>query len=374
MSEKLRLAFAGGGTAGHLYPARNLLKVFEKKVSCEALFFGTDRGIESEKVPAWGYRLETLPVRGFQRRLTAANLSFPYRLWQSLRMSRAALNRFRPHVVIGTGGYVMGPVLKSALKAGLPAVIQEQNSYPGVTTRLLAARVEKVYCAYDEAVTLMPGANCRVVANPVAAPEKKTALAQARRELGLHPGKKTVLVFGGSLGAGSINRAVARWLEAGDRPDVQLIWQTGKRQYEMYAPRFGNRADVRMRPFIEDMWQAYAAADFAVCRAGAMSLAELAIAGLPAILVPLASAAGDHQTKNARALEARDAARLLKDDDRLDENLSVELKRWLADDGLVKRLKENMARLGNPGAADIIVDDILRLLKEKKIWSGYDTK
>ncbi len=357
-----------------MYPARNLLKVFEKKVSCEALFFGTDRGIESEKVPAWGYRLETLPVRGFQRRLTPENLSFPYRLWQSLRISRTVLQRFRPHVVIGTGGYVMGPVLKSALKSDVPAVIQEQNSYPGVTTRLLAARVEKVFCAYEEAVAFMPGANCRVVANPVIAPRKKTTVREARQQLGLHPDKKTVLVFGGSLGAGSINRAVARWLEASSLPDVHLIWQTGKRQYELYASRFGNRSGVHVRPFIEDMWQVYAAADFAVCRAGAMSLAELAVAGLPAILVPLASAAGDHQTKNARALETKEAARLLKDDDRLDENLSTELKHWLTDEGLVERLRKNMARLGNPDAADIIVDDILRLLKEKKIWSGYDTK
>ncbi len=368
MSEKLRLAFAGGGTAGHLYPAYNLLKVFEKKVSCEALFFGTGRGIESEKVPRWGYALHTLPVRGFQRRLTVANLSFPYRLWQSLRMSRAALKQFRPHVVIGSGGYVMGPVLKAALKSGIPSLIQEQNSYPGVTTRLLAQKVEKVYCAYEEAAAFMSGANCRIVANPVAVPEKKISAVEARQKLGLHPRKKTLLVFGGSLGAGSINRAVAHWLRETELQDVQLFWQTGKRQYEQYAPEFKNKAHVHIRPFIEDMWPAYAAADFAVCRAGAMSLAELAIAALPAILIPLGSAAGDHQTKNARAMERKGAARLLKDDNQLNEKLKVEITRWLEDDGLVETYKKNMALLGDPAAAEIIVDDILQLLKEKNIW------
>ncbi len=368
MAEKLRLAFAGGGTAGHLYPARNLLKLFENSVACEALFFGTEKGIEARRVPSWGYPLQLLPVRGFQRRLTAANLSFPFRLWQSLRISRSALRAFRPHVVIGTGGYVMGPVLKAALKEGALTLIQEQNSYPGVTTRLLAARAHKVYCAYKEAEDFLPGARCRIVANPVLAPERREEAGAAREAFELHPERKTVLVFGGSLGAGSINKALAAWLEEESERDVQVIWQTGERQYERYAQKFGKRAGVRVVPFIENMWRAYAAADFAVCRAGAMSLAELAVAGVPALLVPLAAAAGDHQTQNARALEARGAARVLRDDATLPGKLSAELKLWLDDEDRVRDYKKNMAALGNPRAAQEIVDDILNLLKEKKIW------
>ncbi|RMH63134.1 MAG: undecaprenyldiphospho-muramoylpentapeptide beta-N-acetylglucosaminyltransferase [Calditrichaeota bacterium] len=367
----LRIAFAGGGTGGHLYPARNLLNVFEKKTTCEAVFFGTPRGIEARKVPEWGYPLHLLPVRGFKRGLAAENLLFPWYLWQSLRSSRRILKRFDPHLVIGTGGYVMGPVVREAVRLGFLTVLQEQNSYPGVTTRWLAARVRRVYGAYPETCeALKKAGDCRVYANPVVLARPLPPQAEARETLGLEADRQTVLIFGGSLGAQSINRAVYAWLGKGLPEDVQVIWQTGRTDYARYSGQYAAQKNIRVTAFIEDMARAYAAADFAICRAGAMSLAELGVAGVPAIVVPYPHAAADHQMKNARVLEKRGAVQVIPDDDALTGTLEAAVTNWLMNPQIVKEHARNMLQTGDPEAAEHMVDEILRLLEEKGIWNG----
>ncbi len=373
MSRQLRVAFAGGGTGGHLYPALNLARVFEAHWDCRLLFFGTQRGIEARKLPALGYDLEILPVRGFQRSLNLQNLMFPLRLWQSLRRSKRKLKEFRPHLVIGTGGYVMGPVLKNSTKMAIPTFIQEQNSYPGVTTRLLAAKADMVFLAYDEALAhLGEGVSWIHSGNPIFKRQDKPDRKAAREKFGLTMDGPVVLVFGGSQGALSINNAVRDILhEQRVGGEIQILWQTGDGQFETIkrrAEESGLRKNVKIVPYIDDMWSAYSAADFAVCRAGAMSLSELMAAGLPAILVPLKSAAADHQTKNARALQQKECAMLVEDNPQLAQNLAKAIKTLGQDKALREKMSRSLLAMAQPDAAEKIVDKMVEVMKQKQRW------
>lgn len=372
MQGKLRIVFAGGGTAGHLYPALNLAKVFEKIWRCEFLFFGTLKGIEAIKVPQNGYKLVLLSVRGFHRRFSLENFLFPFRLISSLIKSKKVLRRFKPHLVIGTGGYVMGPVLKMAVKLKIPVFIQEQNSFPGVTTRMLARGAESVFAAYEDSKRYLPEeTNVIIAGNPVlvknVSRDRKKILDMFR----LKEGHKTILVFGGSQGAASINMAISKILMDKKWPqDVQLLWQTGPLQYDKYlnwsqGKQFPN---VVITPFIDDMWSAYEIADFCICRAGAMSLSELAIAGLPAILIPLKSAAGNHQYRNAKSLEDKSCAEVITDDENLADNLYAKLKEWLADNSKLEIMKKNFKAFAQPEAGDKIVQQIKEILDQKNMW------
>lgn len=373
MSLQLRVAFAGGGTGGHLYPALNLARVFEARWDCRLLFFGTGRGIEARKLPALGYDLEILPVRGFQRSLNLQNLMFPLRLWQSLRRSKKKLDEFRPHLVIGTGGYVMGPVLKNSTKMAIPTFIQEQNSYPGVTTRLLAAKADMVFLAYEEALAhLGEGVSWTHSGNPIFRRHEKPDRKAAREKFGLTADGPVVLVFGGSQGALSINNAVRNILdERRIGGEIQVLWQTGDGQFEAIQRWFketGLRKNVKIVPYIDDMWGAYSAADFAVCRAGAMSLSELMAAGLPAILVPLKSAAADHQTKNARALQQKKCAMLVEDNPQLAHNLADAIKTLGQDKALREKMSRALLEMAQPDAAEKIVDKMVEVMKQKQRW------
>ncbi len=326
MKGQLRVAFAGGGTGGHVFPALNMANAIKNEWQADFLFFGTQRGLEHIKIPEAGYPLEYIPAAGFQRRITVKNLSFPWKLYKSMRISKTKLNEFNPHLVIGTGGYVMGPVLKSAQKLGIPTILQEQNSFPGVSTRLLAKKAKLIFLAYPEAKEfLQTQAKVLVTGNPIyteAVEESREALQQAFH---LEEDKKVILIFGGSQGAASINQAIKEMLLADGLPKgYQLLWQTGMNEIDA-AHHFiaeNNIRFVQPFPFINGMQRAYAVADFAVCRAGAMTLSELAAAGLPSVLVPYPFAAGDHQTKNAQALESRKAAIVVNDDADLSKNLS----------------------------------------------------
>ena len=361
MGKVLRIALAGGGTGGHLYPAMNVLKVFEKRYVCRVLFFGTPRGIEADKVPQAGYNLKLLDVRGLQRRFTMENVLVPIRLLQAMRQSRRALLAFKPDILIGTGGYVMGPVLKQAAGMGIPYFLQEQNSFPGVTTRLLAAKARAVFVAYKDAALHLPDkSNIVHVGNPLNIPANRPAKPQARLAMGLDAEKQTWLVFGGSQGARNINRAMEKIMAHGVPENLQIVWQTGVKAYEQYKKY--ESENVKIRPFIDDMWQAYAAADFALCRAGAMSLSELAVAGLPAMLAPLKSAAGNHQYKNAKSFFKKGAAVILNDDADLAANIEATLKKWMSSPETLKAMGARMLELARPNAAGKIVDYIVNSL------------
>jgi UDP-N-acetylglucosamine--N-acetylmuramyl-(pentapeptide) pyrophosphoryl-undecaprenol N-acetylglucosamine transferase len=371
MASELRVAFAGGGTGGHLYPALNLAQAMEAKWSVRFRFLGTPKGLEAKKIPDAGYELVLIPVAGFHRRLTLKNLSFPFRLWQSMRMSRRFLKDFEPHVVIGTGGYVMGPVLRTATKLGYPTVLQEQNSYPGVTTRMLAAKADRVFIAYAETGEYLSGAKTILSGNPIRFKQREEDKAVLLQRLGLTPERKVILVFGGSQGAAGINKAVRSLIrETGVPEGYQLLWQTGKREYrELDA--FVKKAAIQntvVRSFIDPMYEAYQVADFAVCRSGAMTLSELMIYQVPAILIPLPGAAADHQFKNACAVAEKGGAVVLREE----AALSGELKRhWTAFTGGRKDLpamKAALQKLAKPDATECILDEIQKLVSARNGW------
>ncbi len=366
--ENIRVAIAGGGTGGHVYPALNLAAIIKENWNAEFLFFGTRRGLESTKVPAAGYPLVLLPVAGIQRRVTLSNLLVPFKLWKSMNICRQKLKEFQPHLVIGTGGYVMGPVLRTAQKMGIPTILQEQNSYPGITTRSLAGRADRVLLAYEEARSLFKRQdNLVVTGNPVVLPEVAESKQELQKAFGLQPDVLTVLIFGGSQGAASINRAMAQIVQQKDfREGVQFIWQTGQRDFERYREQAERQgwANVRLFAYIEPMARAYKAADLAVCRAGAMTLSELMAAGLPAILIPYPYAAADHQTRNAEALQDKNAALIIEDNDHLPQSLREALKTVLDNRRLIETMRQKIRELHRPQTARLIREQIQEVLKE----------
>jgi UDP-N-acetylglucosamine--N-acetylmuramyl-(pentapeptide) pyrophosphoryl-undecaprenol N-acetylglucosamine transferase len=315
-----------------------------------------------------------LNVRGFHRRFSLQNFSFLFRLLISLLKSKKALKDFNPHLVIGTGGYVMGPVLKMALRMGYTTIIQEQNSYPGVTTRMLAAQVDAVFLAYKDAAQYLENkTNIIEAGNPVVIQNLHKDKSKIYTEFSLDQDLKTILVFGGSQGAATINKAIKNILSQKSIPKgTQLLWQCGKLQYEMYEDWLEKTKikNIHLVPFIDDMWSAYNIAEFCICRAGAMSLSELAIAGLPALLVPLKSAAGNHQYKNARAIESKGCAKLLEDDNLLDKNLYNALTEWIQNPQKLEKMRNDFVKIAQPGAGEKIVSEIERILNDKKVWSN----
>jgi len=352
MSKKLCVVFAGGGTGGHVFPALNMAAAISEKWDAEFLFFGTERGLESIKVPEAGYHIEFIPVAGFQRRLTYKNISFPWKLYQSMRICRNKLIEFNPDLVIGSGGYVMGPVLKSAQKLGIPTILQEQNSFPGVTTRLLAKSAKLIFLAYPEAKNYLQSlGRIMVTGNPIRQTKVKQSMDELFAQFGLDRQKKVILTFGGSQGAASINKALMEMLLNSGLPEgYQLLWQTGMKEIDTIQDfiRSNDIKFVQPLPFINEMPRAYTVADFAVCRAGAMTISELMAAGLASVLVPYPFAAGDHQYKNALALEQKNAALLVKDDQDLDLNLTQAIKLLVQNEPKRRQLGDRIAGLHQP--------------------------
>lgn len=368
MKGDLRVIFAGGGTGGHLFPAINIARFMKKKLGAQCLFIGTDHGIEKIKVPQAGFAIRTIWISGFHRRLTLKNLIFPVKLWVSSRQSRKIINEFKPDLVIGTGGYVSGPVLRQAIKMKIPSAIQEQNSYPGVTTRMLAANADRVFLADESAMDHLPQVkNYRVIGNPLREVKAMPERAQARKVFDLHPKRTTLFVFGGSQGAKSINHAVDQLLQSKKlSPSLQLIWQTGQQEFDEISEKYKDWKEpvIRIYPFIDTMPAAYVASDLAICRAGAMTVAELKQFGVAALLIPYPHAAADHQMKNARSLEKKGAARVLKDDGRMAEYLQNMVHELIADSSLISGMSEKMKALYQPDATEKIVDELIKLLKE----------
>jgi len=361
----LHILFAGGGTGGHLFPA---LAIAEE-VTCmrpgtRISFAGTADRIEARIVPPLGYAFFTIWISGFRRRLSLQTILVPLKIAVSLVQSAMLLRRTRPQAVVGTGGYVCGPVVYMASVMGIPTVIQEQNSYPGVTTRLLASRATRVYLTFEETRNLLPSTREVVVSgNPTRGTVGEAGRDEAHAFFGTDAGKRTLLVFGGSLGARSINDALAAALPALAAADVQVIWQTGEQDFERmrrYGTATRSVGTVHVLRFIDRMDLAYAAADLVLCRAGATTLAELTRAGLPSILVPYPHAAADHQTSNARAMVAAGASLMIPDAE-LSGRLGGELLRLLSDTGARKTMADGARSLSRPGAAKTIAAGVIEL-------------
>lgn len=334
----------------------------EKEGNVNILFVGARHKMEMEQVPAAGYRITGLPVRGFRRRPLIKNIPVLYYLALSMAMAFRIIGRFRPHVVVGVGGYASGPVARAALLRNIPLLIQEQNSFAGITNRLLAKKAARICVAYEGMETYFPPEKIMITGNPVR--KELTELSGKREEamshFGLKGDKKVILVIGGSIGAGSINRAVSANIGKISESGTQLIWQTGRTDYQKAAVLSEKLDSVHVHEFISRMDLAYAVADLVVSRAGAGTISELCITGKAALLVPSPNVAEDHQTKNARALVAREAAIMVKDED-VDKQL-VDLAITVSgDEKRLSELKKNISALALPDSAAIIADEILKL-------------
>lgn len=364
-----RVIISGGGTGGHVFPAIAIADAIKAAApDTEILFVGANGKIEMEKVPKAGYKIEGLNITGFQRKLTLRNLSFPFKLAASMLKAVMIVRKFRPDVAVGVGGYASGPVLKIANTFGIPTVLQEQNSFAGVTNRILASKANAVCVAYDGLERFFPKDKIIFTGNPVRKDilDKKLNAEQAKQSLGLDQNKKTVLIFGGSLGARTINEAVLANADALLRmKDVNIIWQVGKIYFEEYKNcRLSRQKDINIIPFIEDMDIAYSAADIVVCRAGALTISELAILGKAAILIPSPNVAEDHQTVNAMSLVNKGAAVLIRDVE-AKEKLVTEIESLLSDEVRKSGLESNIKYFARPEAAKQIAAEILKICAKK---------
>ncbi|WP_321320532.1 undecaprenyldiphospho-muramoylpentapeptide beta-N-acetylglucosaminyltransferase [Labilibaculum sp.] len=365
MKQKIKIIVSGGGTGGHIFPAISIANALKQKHSdCEILFVGAEGKMEMEKVPSAGYQIVGLPIRGLQRNFSKENLKFFTRLFKSLRKAKAIVKDFQPDAVVGVGGYASGPLLYAAAKMGIPTVIQEQNSYAGITNKLLAKKAKKICVAYEGMERFFPADKILLTGNPV----RKDLLdivskkQEAKAYFQLNPEKKTILVVGGSLGARTINNSMLGSLSAISDSEVQVIWQTGKFYIEKVREEL-KKWDIpglKVFDFLGRMDLAYAAADMVISRAGAGTISELCLVEKPCILVPSPNVSEDHQTKNAMALVNKNAAIMVKDIDAEKELVLVALK-LINDTDKLSELSANCKALAKPNAADEIADQIIAL-------------
>ena len=362
-----RILISGGGTGGHIYPALAIANAWmEKHPDSEILFVGAQGKMEMQKVPEAGYTIKGLPVAGLQRKLTLANLSFPIKLWRSLRMASRIVKEFNPHVVVGVGGYASGPVLYAAQNKGIPTLLQEQNSYAGLTNKLLAKKAAKICVAYPEMERFFPKEKLKLTGNPV----RKDLLDLAgKREqgiqvFGLDPTRKTVLVLGGSLGARTLNQAMLKHMVDLEKEGYQVLWQSGKFYFKDMdlALEKAELTHIHLREFIREMDLAYAAADVIVSRAGALSVSELCLVGKPVIFIPSPNVAEDHQTKNANACVKQGAAVLLADAEAV-AKFKEYIDELLQQEDKAQALATAIKKLAMPDAANALVHELELLLK-----------
>jgi UDP-N-acetylglucosamine--N-acetylmuramyl-(pentapeptide) pyrophosphoryl-undecaprenol N-acetylglucosamine transferase len=361
------ILFACGGTGGHLYPAVAVAdEIKRRKPDADIMFVGTKGKIESRVVPLHGYRFRTIWVSGIPRQLKLASILFPLKVLVALVQSYMIVRKIRPAVVVGTGGYVCGPPLYVANLLGVPTLIQEQNSHPGLTTRLLAPRATQVHISFEASRTLLKRQdNIRLTGNPTRSTIGGVPRNEGAMFFGLDPGRKTLLVFGGSQGAIPINRAILRILSDLTSMGAQILWQTGDGDFEnikrlLTAQAMTQPERVCIHGFIERMENAYAASDLAVCRAGATTLAELMQAGLPSVLVPLPSAAADHQTANAKSM-AEAGASIVCSEERMEENLLDIIVGLIRDPSRLLDMAQHARSLGRTDATAVLADAVLDL-------------
>jgi UDP-N-acetylglucosamine--N-acetylmuramyl-(pentapeptide) pyrophosphoryl-undecaprenol N-acetylglucosamine transferase len=360
----MKVIISGGGTGGHIFPAIAIADaIISKDPKADILFVGAKGKMEMERVPKSGYSIKALWISGFQRGKIIKNLLFPLKLLVSIFQAWYILLKFNPKAIIGVGGFASGPILKVAGWMKIDTYIQEQNSYAGVTNRILGARAKKIFVAYDGMDKFFDKDKIVFSGNPVREEiyNHNITMEEARATIGLDQNKKTILVFGGSLGAGTLNKAVSQCaVELRNHSDMQIIWQVGKLYYEDYKNHeIVKLPNVHMMPFIDDMRMAYCASDIIVCRAGALTISELALVSKPAILVPSPNVAEDHQTKNAMALVDKGAAMMLPD-------MEVESKFFettlslLNNEDKRKEMISNLAFFARKNAADVIADEIYK--------------
>ena len=363
----MKIIISGGGTGGHVFPAIAIAKAIKTiKPNADILFVGAKGKIEMEKVPSVGFPIKGLWISGFHRQLTFRNLLFPFKLLSSLVNAWLIVKRFKPDVAVGVGGYASGPILFMAAQSGVPALIQEQNSYAGVTNKLLASKASKVCVAYDNMESFF-GNKVIYTGNPVR--EEITIIegkkVEAVHHFGLKSDKLTVLVIGGSLGARTMNDAMQKNFElVQKRQDIQYIWQCGKLYYDEFSMKQTSQLpNVYLTKFIDKMDLAYALADVVISRAGATSISELCLVGKPTILVPSPNVAEDHQTRNAMALVEKDAAILVRDVE-ASEKMILTAQSVLDNHNQQLELSENVKKLAKRNSAEVIAREVLSLVKE----------
>jgi len=360
-----KIILSGGGTGGHIYPAIAIANALKARFpKSEFLFVGAKDKMEMQKVPQAGYSIIGLWISGIQRRLTFKNVLFPLKLVVSLFRSMAILNSFKPDVVIGTGGFVSGPLLQVAAMKGVPTLIQEQNSFPGITNKLLSKKVTKVCVAYEGLERFFPKEKLILTGNPVRQDvvDLEGKSAEANTFFSLDPHKKTLLVLGGSLGARRINQLVESKLDYLKNLDIQLIWQCGK-LYEADYSRYNSNANVQVHSFLNRMDLAYASADVIISRAGASSVSELCVVGKPVIFIPSPNVSEDHQTKNALAVSEQGAALLIREQD-LESNFETQFSALISSDSTQLELSAAIKQLALKNATQSIVDEIEKLLNK----------
>ncbi len=365
MNNELRIIISGGGTGGHIFPAVSIANAIKaKRPDAKILFVGAKGRMEMQRVPAAGYEIKGLPICGFDRKHLLKNFAVLFRIWKSQRMAKKIIKDFKPMAAVGVGGYASGPTLNVCASKGIPCLIQEQNSYAGVTNKLLAKKAQKICVAYEGMERFFPADKIIMTGNPVRQNVLNTTLTkeEARKQFGLDPEKKTILLVGGSLGARTINESVLQNLDIIEKSGVQFIWQTGKYYHESIVNQLKGKdlPMLKVTDFISDMGAAYQAADLVISRAGASSISEFCLIGKPVILVPSPNVAEDHQTKNAMALVNKDAAIYVKDADAP----AVLIKKAVGiveDAQKLASMSENIKKLGLKNSADVIADEVIKL-------------
>ena len=368
MEDELRIIISGGGTGGHIFPAVSIANAIRAKYpEAKILFVGALGRMEMQRVPAAGYEIVGLPISGFNRKNMLKNVVVLYRIWKSQQMAKKIIRKFNPMAAVGVGGYASGPMLNQCTKMGIPCLIQEQNSYAGVTNKILSKKVDRICVAYDGMERFFPADKIVKTGNPVrqALLDTKLTKAEALKSFGLSEDKKTILIVGGSLGARTVNESVLQNLDMIKESGVQFIWQTGKYYNASIMAELKQRGTVpslHVTDFISDMGAAYKAADLVISRAGASSISEFCLIGKPVILVPSPNVAEDHQTKNAMALVNKNAALYVKDADAAAEVVKLALQ-TVKDDARLKELSENILKLALPDSADIIANEVVKLAR-----------
>lgn len=370
MEDNLRIIISGGGTGGHIFPAiaiANAIKAMQP--TAQILFVGALGRMEMQRVPAAGYDIKGLPICGFNRKNLLKNFAVLFKIWKSQRMAKRIIKDFKPMAAVGVGGYASGPTLNQCAAMGIPCLIQEQNSYAGVTNKLLAKKASRICVAYEGMERFFPKDKIVLTGNPVRQQLLDTQLtkAEALRSFALEPSRKTILIVGGSLGARTINESVLAHLEEIKASGVQVIWQTGKIYFEDIKRQLAEKEAMPMlKPtdFIADMGAAYRAADLVISRAGASSISEFCLIGKPVILVPSPNVAEDHQTKNALALVNRQAAQLVKDAEATEKLIPLALK-TVNNDQTLSLLSHNIKQMALRNSAETIAKEVIALAQNK---------
>ena len=369
MERNLRIIISGGGTGGHIFPAISIANAIKQlEPTANILFVGALGRMEMQRVPDAGYDIKGLPVCGFDRKHLWKNIKVLYKLWQSRRLAKAIIKDFKPNAAVGVGGYASGPTLNQCASLGVPYLIQEQNSYAGVTNKLLAKRASKICVAYEGMDRFFPSDKIILTGNPVRQNilQNNISKADARKAFQLDPEKKTILIIGGSLGARTINESILQHLSDIRNSDVQFIWQTGKVYKEAIAKRLKGEeplANLHVTDFISDMASAYAAADMVISRAGASSISEFCLLGMPVILVPSPNVAEDHQTKNALALVNKQAAVYVKDAEAPEKLINTALS-IVNDESKLNELHQNILGMALKNSAERIAEEVLKIAKQ----------